>query len=55
MSHNLATEGTTWDVPLDTGAELHMPADNPGIEMHRWLRDLFATHGEAEVRLPVVA
>lgn len=48
-------EGTTWDVPLDMGAELHMPADKPGIEMRRRLRDLLAAHGEAEVRLPVVA
>ena len=48
-------EGTTWDVPLDIGAELHMPADKPGIEMRRRLAALLAAHGEAEVRLPADA
>jgi phenylpropionate dioxygenase-like ring-hydroxylating dioxygenase large terminal subunit len=48
-------EGTTWDVPLDIGAELHMPADKPGIEMRRRLSALLAAHGESEVRLPPAA
>jgi hypothetical protein len=45
-------ETTTYDVPLAMGAELHMPADKPGIEMRRRLADLLAAHGEHEVRLP---
>ncbi len=34
------------------GAELHMPADKPGIEMRRRIAALLAEHGEQEVRLP---
>jgi hypothetical protein len=45
-------ETTTWDVPLEMGAELHMPADKPGIEMRRRLAALLAAHGETEARLP---
>jgi phenylpropionate dioxygenase-like ring-hydroxylating dioxygenase large terminal subunit len=45
-------ETTTHDVPLSLGAELHMPADRPGIEMRRRLAALLATHGETEARLP---
>jgi hypothetical protein len=45
-------ETTTWDVPLAMGAELHMPADRPGIEMRRRIAALLAEHGEIEHRLP---
>jgi phenylpropionate dioxygenase-like ring-hydroxylating dioxygenase large terminal subunit len=45
-------ETTSFDVPLEMGAELHMPADKPGIEMRRRLAALLAEHGEAEARLP---
>jgi phenylpropionate dioxygenase-like ring-hydroxylating dioxygenase large terminal subunit len=45
-------EGTSWDVPLGMGAELHMPADKPGLEMRRRIAALLAEHGEAEARLP---
>jgi len=43
-------EMTPFDVPLAIGAELHMPADRPGIEMRRRFAALLAAHGEAEVR-----
>jgi phenylpropionate dioxygenase-like ring-hydroxylating dioxygenase large terminal subunit len=45
-------ETTTFDVPLAMGAELHMPADKPGIEMRRRFAALLAAQGEAEARLP---
>ena len=48
-------ETTTFDVPLDMGAELHMPADKPGIEMRRRFAALLAAQGEQEVRAPVEA
>jgi phenylpropionate dioxygenase-like ring-hydroxylating dioxygenase large terminal subunit len=43
-------EGTDFDVPLDmnSGAERHMPSDQPGLLMRRMLLDLLATHGETE-------
>jgi phenylpropionate dioxygenase-like ring-hydroxylating dioxygenase large terminal subunit len=48
-------ETTTWDVPLSTGEELHMPADKPGLEMRRRVAALLTQHGEAEARLPAMA
>jgi phenylpropionate dioxygenase-like ring-hydroxylating dioxygenase large terminal subunit len=48
-------ETTTYDVPLEMGAELHMPADRPGIEMRRRLSALLAEHDEVEARLPEMA
>jgi phenylpropionate dioxygenase-like ring-hydroxylating dioxygenase large terminal subunit len=43
-------EGTDFDVPLDmhSGAERHMPSDQPGLLMRRMLLDLLAAHGETE-------
>lgn len=42
-------ESTEWDVPLDqTGRELNMPSDRPGVVMRSMLRDLLAAHGERE-------
>jgi len=41
-------ETTTFDVPLAMGAELHMPADKPGLAMRRRLAALLAAHGETE-------
>lgn len=44
-------ESTDYDVPLDqTGAELNMASDRPGILMRRMLRDLLEKQGEAEMR-----
>jgi phenylpropionate dioxygenase-like ring-hydroxylating dioxygenase large terminal subunit len=40
-------ESTDWDVPLDqTGLEMNMPSDRPGVTMRRHLRALIARHGE---------
>jgi len=39
-----------WDVPLTLTGELHMPTDQPGLEMRRLLAKLLAEHGETEVR-----
>ena len=38
------------DVPLSMNGELHMPTDQPGLEMRRMLATLLTEHGEAEVR-----
>ncbi len=38
------------DVPLGLKDELHMPTDQPGLEMRRLLARLLAEHGETEVR-----
>jgi len=43
-------EATDHDVPLEmnSGAERHMPSDQPGLLMRRMLLDLLAAHGETE-------
>jgi phenylpropionate dioxygenase-like ring-hydroxylating dioxygenase large terminal subunit len=43
-------EATDPDVPLEinSGAERHMPSDQPGLLMRRMLLELFAAHGETE-------
>jgi len=43
-------EATDYDVPLEmnSGAERHMPSDQPGLLMRRMLLDLFAAHDETE-------
>ena len=43
-------EACDHDVPLSMTGELHMPTDQPGLEMRRILAKLLADHGEAEVR-----
>jgi hypothetical protein len=43
-------EMTPVDVPLAIGAELHMQADRPGIEMRRRFAALLAADRESEVR-----
>jgi len=44
-------ESTDYDVPLDqTGVELNMVSDRPGILMRRMLRDLLEKHREPEAR-----
>jgi phenylpropionate dioxygenase-like ring-hydroxylating dioxygenase large terminal subunit len=41
-------ESTDWDVPLDqTGLEMNMPSDRPGVTMRRVLAKLIAEHGTA--------
>lgn len=44
-------ESTDYDVPLDqTGMELNMASDRPGIQMRQMMRDLLERHGETESR-----
>ena len=45
-------KSTDADAPLDlaSGEEKHLPADQPGMTMRKWLQELLARHGEAEAR-----
>ena len=43
-------EACDFDVPLTLNGELHMPTDQPGLEMRRALARLLAEHGEVEIR-----
>ena len=52
-------ESTDYDAPLDlaSGEEKHMPTDQPGLMMRKWLAAILAEHGEEEsrrdARLPI--
>jgi phenylpropionate dioxygenase-like ring-hydroxylating dioxygenase large terminal subunit len=42
-------ESTDWDVPLDqTGLEMNMPSDRPGVTMRRMLAKLIAEHASTQ-------
>ncbi len=45
-------ESTDHDAPLDlaSGEEKHMPTDQPGLMMRKWLAAILAEHGEEESR-----
>lgn len=45
-------ETTDYDAPLDlaSGEEKHMPTDQPGMMMRKWLVETLARHGETETR-----
>jgi len=45
-------EACDFDVPLALNRELHMPTDQPGLEMRRLLAKLLAEHGETEIHSP---